>query len=88
MEPETKPHRIPTGAKPPCAGIPQVTVTCQLETGPEDSVGDRVLLPHGPDARRPGNARDIARVPMPHRVRWIDPEGIDLAEGLFHLAGH
>jgi hypothetical protein len=56
-------------------GIPEVAFAYQFETSPEKSIGNLVLLKHGPDLYQPWTAREIDRVPTAHRVRWIDPEG-------------
>lgn len=56
-------------------GIPEIAIATGFATDPAKSAGIVTVYTHGPDVNEPWVAKEIDRVPVSHRIRFIDAEG-------------
>ena len=56
-------------------GIPEIALAEGFSTRPERSEGIVSILRHDGDTTAPWSVREIDRVPMAHRLQWIDLDG-------------
>jgi len=56
-------------------GIPEIVIATGFATVPEKSTGVVTVYTHGADVNAPWTAKEIDRVPVSHRLRFIDAEG-------------
>jgi len=56
-------------------GIPEVAIATAFATDPAKSLGILTVYTHGPNVNEPWQAKEIDRVPVSHRLRFVDAEG-------------